>query len=119
MRTSTLFLFVAVTTFAACGGGDDADSSGLDPSAPVGTLSQEDATTMCEWSTTTQGGPGTVHECGDGVTVEIESVGECVTSLADFSDCGLTVGQMEACTLELADNPCGFGAACAPLFECF
>lgn len=113
-------LVLSISLFAmACGGGDDADS-GVDSDKRVAELSESEVRDVCEAGIEAQGGEGTTHDCGDGVTAEVGTVDECVADYQDFpSDCELTVGELEACVNDW-DDLCGDPPpSCQPLFECF
>lgn len=104
---------------AGCGGGSG--GSGVDASKPITQLTASEVMQFCEWSVEEQGGAGTTTDCGDGVTVTVDTVQECVDGYGGFtSDCTTTVGQVEDCIEAIAADPCSFGgAACAPLFDCY
>ena len=101
-------LSIAFLAVAACGGDS---SSGLDGTAQAGQLSTSDEQALCEWSIAEAGGAGHVTECGDEITVSVGTVAECVEDFADFVDCDITVGELEACVNAFASDPCGFGGA--------
>lgn len=100
----------------ACGGGDS--SSGVDSSKRLVELTPAELMTLCEWSTAEQGGPGSMHECGDGATATIDTVAECVSGVGGLSDtCAYTVAQAESC---VGTEPCEAlgNADCLAILEC-
>jgi len=115
MRTT---IYVLVVAMAACGGGSG--TSGVDSSKHVNSLSDGEAQTFCEWAVDEQGGAGTVTDCGDGLTITVDTVAECVAKQGNYtSDCAATVADAEACTTAIGNDPCSFGGnACAALFAC-
>jgi hypothetical protein len=127
-------LLAATLALGACGGrrgggggGDDDDDvvgdggSGLPPSEQVGDLSASDVQTLCDWSSSRQGGAGSVHECAEGLTVTTQPVSECVDTMSGTS-CDITVGEVEDCTDAIAPDPCllieATPPACLPLLRC-
>ena len=122
MRTTSISIIgtIFLGTFAACGGDGDSDTSGVDGSKTVVSMTATEKQTFCEWVVATQGGAGHTTECGDGITVTTQTVAECVQSFSELTtNCPVTVSQAESCNLAVAANACSFGGeACAALFEC-
>ena len=115
-----LFIIIPILfSFVACGG-DDNDSSGVDQDKQISALSSDEQMSLCTWSIDSQGGEGHVTECGDDVTVTTGSVSDCVTDLALYAECGISVAELEDCSNDLADEPCDpfSSTACAAVFEC-
>lgn len=106
--------------------GDDGDDtpaigeSGLPVDDPVASLSDGDLSNLCDWATDAQGGEGTMTTCGD-ATITVAPASQCVEDLGAYdASCTLTVGEVEACMLAIASDPCtAFDSDdCAPLFAC-
>jgi hypothetical protein len=121
--TNRIAFILFASLLAACGGGGGVgDESGVDQGKPITDLDASEVSQFCTWSNATQGGAGTVHECGDGVTFEVPTQAECESDYAQIPDgcSGVTVAEMEACVSAIADDPCGaFEAeACAEYFTC-
>ena len=135
----TRFAFVSLVVLfsisaLACGnrggGGDGSGGpgpfpmggSGVPAASQLATLSEADRTSLCEYIVEVQGGPG-AHECGDGVTVEVPTVAECVMESSMFpAECGITVGQAEDCAEAIGTNQCmpppAAMEACGPIIDC-
>jgi hypothetical protein len=113
-------LVVVAIVAGACGDQPPA-RSGANSSATVADATSEDIQRFCEWSVAERGGFGSSEMCDDGSTVETESVGTCVDTIADLT-CSDTIGALEDCILAtggnlclLADEPaCAAYAGCVP-----
>lgn len=94
--------------------------SGAPADQRVGELSAGDMRALCEWVIGRQGGEGAVHDCGNGLTITLDGIDECVAEQDDYARCSLTVRQMEECVLDAGDNPCRAPStpSCEPLGEC-
>ena len=105
---------------ALSGCGAEEGYSGVAPHKRVGDLSGDEMRALCTWVIERQGGEGAVHDCGDGVSVRLDTVAECVAEQDDFSGCSLTVSQLEVCVLDAGPDPCRAPATptCQPLGEC-
>ena len=115
-KLTRLVSILVVCVAAGCGG---SSGSGLDSSLELLDLSAGEVEQLCEYVVDVQDGPRTV-ECGDGVTVELSGVEECVEDFDFLSDdCAATVLDAERCAEDLGADPCAlFAPSCAPLFEC-
>jgi hypothetical protein len=87
------------------------------------TLNLPQAEQLCDWLNQAQGGYGRVADCGALDPVATNStLSECVSGLPVLMYLcpGLTVGQLEDCTLAQGTNLCRYDtiAACAPLRIC-
>jgi len=126
---------LAVLLFASgCGGrrghgGDDDDDdvvqggtgSGLPRGDAIVDLGPTELEDLCAWSADLQGGEGSTHDCGGGLTVTTKTVPDCVDSMSQMT-CDITVGEVEDCTSDLAPDPCAVleqtPASCLPLLQC-
>jgi hypothetical protein len=95
---------------AACGG--DSDSSGIERSRTVSSLSADEQMTLCEFVVEAAGGAGAEFTCGDDVTVTVNTVSECLSDFGADNSC--TVGLLEDCA---NSDPCDI-EPCLPLLEC-
>ena len=78
-------------------------------------ISPEDWTEICGWMVELQGGPHSV-ECGDGITVTIDTIQEC-SSRTEFPHCA--VGLLIDCVDAQAEDLCGDApAACDTFYTC-
>jgi hypothetical protein len=114
-------ILIAVLLAGACGGDDTADSSGVAQTKQIKDLSGDERMQECEWGVAFQGGAGKSTACGDGVTVTVNSVSDCVQDMATYATngCTATILQLEACTKAVAADPCSFGGAtCQPIIDC-
>jgi hypothetical protein len=113
---STFFLAAAL---AACGGVDEG-FSGVRLDARVGALSMAEMRDLCAWVIEAQGGEGAMYDCGNGSSVTLDTIDECVAEQGDYADCAMTVAQMESCVLDVGADPCRAPqtASCQPLGRC-
>ena len=114
-------ILLAVLLVGACGGDDTADSSGVAQTKQVKDLTADERMQECEWGVAFQGGAGKRTECGDGVSVTVDTVASCVDDMATYAANGCTapISQLETCTKAVAADPCSFGgAACQPIIDC-
>jgi hypothetical protein len=121
MKSSFACMLFASVLIIGCGGDDGGDTSGVDQAKPITDLSTSEVTTFCQWSIDVQGGAGHETDCGDGVTVTVNTQAECEAEYAQIpTGCStVTVAEMEACVDALAAEPCNFEAsACAEYFAC-
>lgn len=102
------------------GCGAEEGYSGVPPDERVGDLSADEMRDLCAWVIGRQGGEGAMYECGNGLSVTLDTVAECVAEQDDYASCSLTVAQMEECVIEAGPNPCQapFTPACQPLGQC-
>ena len=78
-------------------------------------LSPQDWTEICTWMIEIQGGPHSV-ECGEGVTITIDTVDEC-SNRSEFPHCA--VGLLADCVTAQAEDLCGDApAACDTFYAC-
>jgi hypothetical protein len=103
----------------ACGG-EDTGFSGVRLDARVGALSRDEMRQMCTWVIERQGGENAMYDCGNGTTVTLDTIDECVAGQGDYADCSMTVAEMESCVLDVGVNPCRAPEtpSCQPLGEC-
>ena len=84
-------------------------------------LTDEQRTAYCEWAIEARGGEGASEDCGDW-TYTVEAMPDCRANLAQYGSCGLTVGEVDDCTDDVARDPCGFsqadGTPCYALSQC-
>ena len=93
--------FLLLPLLAACATGE----SGLPLDKTLAELDEDEWTQMCEWGNDQY--EDAEIDCGDGTTVEMGSVDECVTeSMTYYGECSVTVESMEACVTAIADDPC-------------
>ena len=116
---SVLGMLLASAVVVGCGGSEEG-FSGVTLDSRVGELSDDDMHALCTWVIGQQGGEGAMHDCGGGLSVTLDTVNECVAEQGDYSDCTLTVAQMEDCVLDAGANPCQAPStpACEPLGAC-
>jgi hypothetical protein len=114
----SVLLFAAAVPFG-CGTPEEG-YSGVAPDERVGALSEDEMRELCAWVIGRQGGEGAVHECGNGVTVTLDTIDECVAEQDDYASCSLTVAQMEQCVIDAGSNPCRAPStpSCQPLGQC-
>ena len=112
-------LLVAGTVLLGCGTPEEV-SSGVNPDQRVGALSDDEMRELCAWVIGRQGGEGAMHECGNGVTITLDTIDECVAEQDDYASCSLTVAQMEECVIDAGSNPCRAPStpSCQPLGQC-
>lgn len=108
-------LLLLLPLLAACGMGE----SGLPLDKTLGELDEDEWTQMCEWGDEQYG--STEVDCGDGTTVDMGTVDECVTeSMTYYDECSSTVESMEACISAIAEDPCSsdLPAECTGILAC-
>jgi hypothetical protein len=113
-------ILVGALLVGACGG-DGGGSSGVDSTKQIKDLSADERMSECEWGVAEQGGAGKMTNCGNGLTVTVKPVADCVTQMGVYAmhGCTATVAQLEACTTALGANACDLSnSACAPIFAC-
>jgi hypothetical protein len=97
----------------------DEGASGLSRSRTVASLSSEEASSLCDWSLATQGGPGKTTKCGETSSRVVHTKDECLEDVAvitKLAGCyALTVGEVEDCSKEEAADACGASPACDAL----
>jgi hypothetical protein len=105
--------------------GEGGDGLGLPRASTVVSLTADEGAHLCDWINQQEGGYGRTMDCaltGGPVTTDM-SQSACVMGLADLpSTCpGLTVGDLEDCTLARGTDLCKYFtvAPCAPLRACF
>jgi hypothetical protein len=111
-RSSFLLL---LPLLVACGTG----ASGLPLDKTLAELDEDEWTQLCEWTEEEYGSEEV--DCGDGTTVSVGTVDECVTeSMTYYGECSTTVETMEACITLLAEDPCSsdLPQECASLLAC-
>lgn len=109
---------VVVAFVAACGGDS---GSGVDSSKQIKDLSASEQMSVCEAGVAAQGGAGKTTTCGNGVTVTVKSVSDCVAQMSVYAmhGCTATVGQLETCNDAIGADPCSLGgSACQPIIAC-
>jgi hypothetical protein len=116
-------ILLAVLLLGACGGDDDggSTSSGVTTTKQLKDLSASEQMQECEWGVAYQGGAGHQTMCGDGVTITVSTVSECVTDMMMYASngCTATVSQLEECTRAIASDPCALGGdKCSAVFAC-
>lgn len=100
-------------------GGGGEGPSGLEGDLDLGDLQLGDWEALCAWSVDVLGGGGAVHDCGDGDTVEVGTVEECLGDASLYEGCRVTVREMEACVVALSEDPCGDPpGACLAVASC-
>jgi hypothetical protein len=111
-------IVVVLVTIAACGSSssDVASTSGLPESDVVSHLTTAELTTLCDWSTAYEGGPGTTLPCG----ITVNTVSQCMAGTFADPSCTATVSDVEACAGAIRSDSCTALAstACAPLLAC-
>jgi len=130
MKANQLISILACTAvLAGCGDDTSSTSSGGDagPGGPpgqsglpaeqtVGSLDAGERADFCEW-VGAQPGVGVEMDCGDGLTVTIET-DTCEASLA-ADTCEVTIGEAEGCFEAQLEDPCAFVVpACDGLVAC-
>lgn len=116
-------LMVLLCAFAACSDSDSGSgsgTSGVDSTKKVTELSSSEREDLCEYMTEAQGG---VHskDCGDGITLTVETTAECVANIGAFTtSCTATVDDAEACAEAAGDDLCNLlsSPACSFIFTC-
>jgi hypothetical protein len=111
-------LILAGLLIGACGGDS---GSGVDSSKQIKDLSASEQMSVCEAGVAAQGGAGKMTNCGNGVTVTVKSVADCVSQMGVYAmkGCTATVGQLEACNDAIGMDPCSLGgSACQPILAC-
>lgn len=116
---SGLSMLLLAAILAACGG-DETGFSGVSLHERVGALSMAEMRELCTWVIEQQGGEGAMHDCGNGNSVTLDTIDECVAEQGDYADCSMTVAQMESCVLDVGGDPCRAPqtASCQPLGAC-
>jgi len=112
VRTACLALLLTVQT--GCGGDDDrpigdaggAAGSGIASGREVRSLGRAEIASLCEWAVEQAGGGGATATC-DGTAVYVQTVSECESTLAAVT-CAITVGTVEQCWVQVADDLCAF-----------
>ena len=113
-------MLLAGAVLIGCGGVEEG-FSGAPLDERVGDLSDDDMRKLCAWGAQRQGGENAMFDCGDGVSVTIDTVDECVEEQTDYAFCDATVQQMEQCVIDAGPNPCNAltTPACEPLYPCW
>lgn len=119
---SSLFLFSVFLQLVACASesaSEPASESGLARSRLVASLSSDEASSLCDWSITTQGGAGKTTKCDETSSRVVHTKDECLEDIATITKLAscyaLTVGEVEDCSKEEAANACGPSSACDAL----
>ncbi len=90
--------------------------SGLPSSTPLDDLSYEEWEQYCSWATDLLGGPAE-YSCGQ-FTVTVLPEDACV-ALMENMPCGATLGELEDCSLAMANDICDIAAPeCIPVTDC-
>lgn len=126
MKFGTLLVASLVLfSLPACSGGDGdglggGTGSGLSSSKRLIDLTPQEAMEICAWAAAEQGGESQVFNCPDETTVETGTVDECVSQLALLPECDVTVGNLEACGLAIANDACSAftTSGCEALIAC-
>jgi hypothetical protein len=94
--------------------------SGVALDQRVGELSEDDMRKLCAWVSGRQGGEGAMHDCGNGNSVTLDTLDECVAEQDDYAFCSLTVAQIEQCVIDAGPDPCRAPStpSCQPLGQC-
>ena len=116
---NTPFVLAVLLHVVACASESSEGGSGLSRSKTIAALSADESASLCDWSITTQGGPGTEFKCDAGSSRVVHTNEECLEDMAvitKLSSCyALTVGEVEDCTKEEAADPCGRSPSCDAL----
>jgi len=130
-RGKTAAVFVAMT-MTACGGDATSSAQGGASGAPgpsgipsntrLADLTDSQVRQLCDWAAAQEGGYGTAHTCGGGITIRTyASQEDCFqrTRASAGPTCAATVGDIEACEQVLASDACNTSAPeCANLIAC-
>ena len=111
-------ILVGALLFGACGGDS---GSGVDSSKQIKDLTPSEQMSVCEAGIAAQGGAGKMTSCGNGVTVTVQTVAQCVSQMGTYAmkGCTATVGQLETCNDAIGADPCSLGgSACQPIIAC-
>jgi hypothetical protein len=111
----TRSLLLLLPLLLACGKGE----SGLPLDKTLAELDESEWEQLCEWGNAQY--EEAEVDCGDGVTVSVGTVDECVEeSLAYYGECSSTVESMEACVGAIAEDPCSseLPAECTGILAC-
>ena len=112
-------IMVGALLVGACGGDDG--GSGVDSTKQIKDLSADERMQECEFGVATQGGAGKTTQCGNGVSVTVKSVSDCVAQMGVYAmhGCTATIAQLDACNAAIGADPCNFGgSACQPILAC-
>ncbi len=110
MKTLSIFFF---SIFVACSGSDsdgDTSRSGIVADKSVTALTDQEVSQLCDWSVSTQGGPGHVTICSAESSRETDTKDECIEELSALRKlplaCTITVRDAEDCSIESHKDPC-------------
>jgi hypothetical protein len=94
-------------------------ASGVDGSAAIADLTNDDQGKLCDWIAGTLGGYGASYTCdGSDVSITKNDRSECVAAIP--TSCSATVAQVENCVNAVKDDPCQVLARpeCAAVRHC-
>jgi hypothetical protein len=104
----------------ACGGNDSGSggSSGVGSAKYLDELTDNEVQQLCNWSVESQGGAGE-YACGDGGSVTVNTVEECIQSLS-VATVHCQVALAEGCVDSLGGDPCKMMSTqqCADYMTC-
>ena len=112
-------ILVGALLVGACGGDDG--GSGVDSSKQIKDLTSDEQMSVCEAGIAAQGGAGKMTNCGNGVTITVKTVADCVMQMGTYKmkGCTATVGQLDTCNAAIGADPCSLGgSACQPIIAC-
>jgi hypothetical protein len=89
----------------------------------VTALSDDETSRLCDWELQTEGGAGSVTKCTDGTERETHTKDRCVETYGALRKmtlpCSITVGDIEACSLETQKDSCAeVKATCDRINDC-
>lgn len=120
MTPRTLAILL-LTVVAGCGGDDDPpESSPVEGTKPLSTLTVDEKTQLCDWGASLFGGYGKRRNCSnESYSTSAASREVCVED-DSLADCEVTVDQFERCARALHDRCLAglFSDACEPIEPC-
>jgi hypothetical protein len=127
MSVSSALRSAALLAALGCGGGapqEGGDGLNLPRASTVVSLTPDEGAHLCDWINQEEGGYGRTMDCAlNGPVATDASQSTCVAGLPDLASVcpGLTVADLEDCTLARGTDLCKYftAAACAPLRACF
>ncbi|MEM9189291.1 MAG: hypothetical protein AAGF12_08950 [Myxococcota bacterium] len=91
--------------------------SGVDSSKTVASLTPAEAMAVCNYTVPLAN--MTAGQMCMGLTLEMSTPADCVTSFSAASMCTATVAEIEACAVASSTDPCALlSQVCAPLLSC-
>jgi len=117
---------LSIVLLLACGGNGSnfGPSSGVPPSATIGSLSGSEAGILCDWTNGKEGGYGRVLNCPDGSQTGTDPDKPSCLDVMAYIGVGcpsLVVSDVEDCANATGPNLCQIptAAACANVNACF